>query len=92
MGTLRLMLALAVAVGHFRGPFLLIEAHYAVQVFYIFSGFLISSILAEKYEGRVWLFYTNRAARIRSPESRPAPGAPLRRSSSINSPPTTATE
>lgn len=64
MGTLRLLLALSVAFSHFRGPFTIMDSRYAVQMFYIISGFLISMILDKKYGDRTWLFYSNRAARI----------------------------
>jgi len=70
MGTLRLLLALSVAIDHAGGLFgyLMIGGVSAVQTFYLISGFLIAHILSTKYppdtwEGR-WLFYSNRALRI----------------------------
>jgi peptidoglycan/LPS O-acetylase OafA/YrhL len=67
MGTVRFLLALSIALSHFGGPFTLFNSRYAVQVFYVVSGFLISMILREKYGTRLWLFYSNRAARILIP-------------------------
>jgi len=60
-------LALSVALSHFGGPVALFNSRYAVQCFYIISGYLIAMILAEKYSGQYRLFYTNRAARIYVP-------------------------
>jgi peptidoglycan/LPS O-acetylase OafA/YrhL len=36
----------------------------AVEAFYLVSGFLITLVLVEKYDGRLFLFYSNRALRI----------------------------
>jgi peptidoglycan/LPS O-acetylase OafA/YrhL len=75
MGTLRFMLALAVAAGHassFFGTDIYprVPGAHAVQVFYIISGFLIALILSGKYadtpQGN-WIFYTNRAVKIYVP-------------------------
>lgn len=72
MGLLRFLLALAVAGGHAAGFFgfswaWILPGAYAVQIFYIISGFLMAMILNEKYadtpQGN-WLFYTNRIAKI----------------------------
>lgn len=67
MGLFRLLLALSVATSHFGGPYLIFNSRYAVQVFYIVSGFLISMIIQTKYKGHTWLFYSNRALRIFAP-------------------------
>ena len=69
MGTIRFLLALAVVCAHVG------KLHYtvqlggllAVQSFYIISGFLIALVWTNKYERRsngLFLFYSNRAARI----------------------------
>jgi len=45
----------------------IVDGHQAVRLFYIISGFYMALVLREKYllnrEG-LWMFYTNRAARI----------------------------
>ena len=46
MGTIRLLLALAVVFSHSYG-YLLVGGRLAVQLFYIISGYLISFILIE---------------------------------------------
>jgi peptidoglycan/LPS O-acetylase OafA/YrhL len=75
MGSLRFLLALAVAGGHaasmfgFAGAWILTGSR-AVQIFYIISGYLMAMILNGKYadtpQGN-WIFYTNRAAKIFAP-------------------------
>lgn len=69
MGTLRLLLAIAVAMTHGGcvHQYCLYPADNAVQIFFIISGFLITMILTKKYQGRLWLFYSNRALRIYVP-------------------------
>jgi peptidoglycan/LPS O-acetylase OafA/YrhL len=64
VGLMRFLLALSVAVSHSGGPFQVFNSRYAVQTFYVASGFLIAMILAQKYQHSKWLFYSNRAARI----------------------------
>jgi peptidoglycan/LPS O-acetylase OafA/YrhL len=72
MGTLRFLLALAVAAAHAAGTFGfaaagILDGSRCVQMFYVISGFLIALILDRKYENTakgVWLFYSNRALRI----------------------------
>jgi peptidoglycan/LPS O-acetylase OafA/YrhL len=75
MGSLRFLLALAVAGGHaasmfgFAGLWILPGSR-AVQIFYIISGFLMAMILNEKYPNTPlgnWIFYRNRAAKIFAP-------------------------
>ena len=70
MGTFRFLLALSVALSHFGTVwgYHIMNGRMAVQCFYMISGFLISLVLAHKYdpsteEGRR-LFYSNRALRI----------------------------
>lgn len=69
MGTLRLILAVAVVMTHGGcvRQYCVYPADGAVQIFFIISGFLITMILTEKYKGRLWLFYSNRALRIYVP-------------------------
>ncbi|HEY1364738.1 MAG TPA: acyltransferase [Xanthobacteraceae bacterium] len=73
MGTLRFLLALAVALSHFGTVwgYYIMNGRMAVQCFYMISGFLISLVLAEKYDARTAegrsLFYSNRALRIYVP-------------------------
>jgi peptidoglycan/LPS O-acetylase OafA/YrhL len=68
VGSLRLMLALSVAVAHVPGLTVpvMTGAAVSVQCFYIISGFLIALILNEKYvgPGETYLFYSNRFLRI----------------------------
>jgi peptidoglycan/LPS O-acetylase OafA/YrhL len=69
MGTLRLLLAFAVVIGHSAPiPGLpLLGAGLAVKVFFVVSGFYMALILSEKYQHRTrgrWLFYSNRFLRI----------------------------
>jgi peptidoglycan/LPS O-acetylase OafA/YrhL len=65
MGVLRLLLAFSVVLAHshsfygFTGM-----GGSAVPAFFIVSGFYMSLILGEKYQGRLWLFYSNRALRL----------------------------
>lgn len=69
MGTLRFILALSIAMAHsgeFKG-WGSFNTQYTVQTFFMISGFLIAFILAEKYNGKNWLFYSNRALRIYVP-------------------------
>lgn len=70
MGTLRIILALSVVMGHGLTPLFgmhLIDAAGAVWVFFSISGFLITIALSKKYtEGSLGLhsFYINRLIRI----------------------------
>jgi len=69
MGTLRLLLAFAVVIGHSAPiPGLpLLGAGLAVKVFFVVSGLYMALILSEKYEAQPhgrWLFYSNRFLRI----------------------------
>ncbi|MEA2919736.1 MAG: hypothetical protein QOJ15_11817 [Bradyrhizobium sp.] len=69
MGTIRFLLALAVVCAHVgKLPFTVqLGSLLAVQAFYIISGFLIALVWTNKYERRpngLFLFYSNRAARI----------------------------
>ncbi|SRR5258708_6582095 len=75
MGSLRLLLALAVAGGHVASMFgftagWILPGSRAVQIFYIISGFLMAMILNGKYADSRhgnWLFYTNRVVKIFGP-------------------------
>jgi peptidoglycan/LPS O-acetylase OafA/YrhL len=67
MGTLRLLLAIAVVLGHVDGVrYVMTGGENSVQCFYIISGFFISLILDQKYnkKGDLKLFYSNRFIRI----------------------------
>jgi peptidoglycan/LPS O-acetylase OafA/YrhL len=71
VGSLRLMLAFAVAGGHALGAFnfpnIYLAGGEAVQIFYMISGFLIALILRGKYAASAngnWIFYSNRAVKI----------------------------
>jgi peptidoglycan/LPS O-acetylase OafA/YrhL len=68
MGIFRLLLAAVVMLAHLAFyprpiPYMMPPVQ-AVEAFYIVSGFLITLVLVEKYDGRLFLFYTNRALRI----------------------------
>jgi peptidoglycan/LPS O-acetylase OafA/YrhL len=69
LGTIRFLLALAVVCAHVgKLPFTVqLGSLLAVQAFYIISGFLIALVWTNKYErssNGLFLFYSNRAARI----------------------------
>ena len=69
LGTIRFLLALSVVAAHLAVvPFSIeLGSVLAVQGFYIISGFLIALVWTNKYERQpngLFLFYTNRAARI----------------------------
>jgi len=60
MGTLRTLFAIAVVFAHSLGN-LLVGGRYAVQLFYMISGFLISYVLFErKTYPNIKSFYINR--------------------------------
>ena len=64
MGTIRLLLAIAVVFSHSYG-YLLVGGRLAVQLFYIISGYLISFILIElKSYHSIKKFYLNRFLRL----------------------------
>ena len=69
MGWMRFFLAAAVVFHHstMPGNLPLVDGHQAVRLFYIISGFYMALILGKKYplnRHGLWIFYTNRAARI----------------------------
>jgi peptidoglycan/LPS O-acetylase OafA/YrhL len=69
MGWMRFLLAAAVVFHHSTTPgnIPLVDGHQAVRLFYIISGFYMAMILEQKYSLNrqgLWMFYTNRAARI----------------------------
>ena len=69
MGWMRFLLAVAVVFHHSTTPgnIPLVDGHQAVRLFYIISGFYMAMILEQKYplnRRGLWIFYTNRAARI----------------------------
>jgi peptidoglycan/LPS O-acetylase OafA/YrhL len=69
LGTIRFLLALAVVCAHVgKLPYSVqLGSLLSVQGFYIISGFLIALVWTNKYEQRsngLFLFYSNRAARI----------------------------
>ena len=65
MGSLRLILALSVAFGHFGIPLGFPTSDIAVQSFFVISGFYMALVLNEKYgPGSYWLFISNRAMRL----------------------------
>ena len=69
MGWMRFLLAAAVVFHHstIPGSLPLVDGHQAVRLFYIISGFYMALILGRKYplnRNGLWMFYTNRAARI----------------------------
>jgi peptidoglycan/LPS O-acetylase OafA/YrhL len=68
MGTLRLLLAASVIAAH-AGPILgtmMVPGNYAVETFFMISGFYMSLILNSKYlgKGSRWKFYSNRFVRL----------------------------
>jgi peptidoglycan/LPS O-acetylase OafA/YrhL len=65
MGSLRFLLALSVACGHFGVPLGFPTSDVAVQSFFVISGFYMALVLNEKYgPGTYWLFVSNRLLRI----------------------------
>jgi peptidoglycan/LPS O-acetylase OafA/YrhL len=75
MGSLRFLLALAVAGGHAASIFgfttqWIFPGRSAVQIFYIVSGYLMAMILNGKYADTPhgnWIFYSNRIVKIFAP-------------------------
>ncbi len=64
MGILRTLLAISVVFAHIPYPFL-VGGRYAVQIFYLISGFLISYVLVErKSYSSARRFYLNRYLRL----------------------------
>jgi peptidoglycan/LPS O-acetylase OafA/YrhL len=68
VGAFRLSLAVVVMLGHLAFyahplPYFM-PGGVAVEAFYIVSGFLITLVLVEKYDSRLFLFYSNRALRL----------------------------
>jgi len=67
MGLIRLLLAISVVLVHSNSIFgiYLLDARYAVQLFYMISGFYMSLILNEKYLNKSYkLFISNRLLRL----------------------------
>lgn len=69
MGTIRLLLALAVVIAHLGKlpgwPINLTGGGISVQLFYIISGFYMALVLNEKYPpGSYWTFISNRFLRL----------------------------
>jgi peptidoglycan/LPS O-acetylase OafA/YrhL len=65
MGSLRLFLALAVALSHFKIPLEVPTSDVAVQCFFVVSGFYMALVLNEKYPpSSYWLFISNRVLRL----------------------------
>lgn len=63
MGYIRFYLALAVAISH-AGLSAPMNASYAVQFFFVISGYYMAQILDGPYKGDALRFYANRALRI----------------------------
>lgn len=63
MGILRFLLATCVLAGHAGHHVGFLTPYYAVQVFFVISGFYMS-LIAEKYNGYPGLFYVNRYMRL----------------------------
>lgn len=68
MGFLRLLLAISVVAAH-SGPFFgttLLPGNYAVESFFMISGFYMALVLSSKYTGNnsIAVFYTNRYMRV----------------------------
>jgi peptidoglycan/LPS O-acetylase OafA/YrhL len=65
MGTLRVLLALSVLVGHSSSILgsALVNRGVAVHLFFVISGFYMALILSRKYHDR-WTFYANRVLRL----------------------------
>ncbi|WP_428408533.1 acyltransferase family protein [Hyphococcus sp.] len=64
MGMFRLILAMAVVLGHARAGYAPMNAGLAVQGFFVISGFYMALILDEKYASATKVFYTNRLLRL----------------------------
>jgi peptidoglycan/LPS O-acetylase OafA/YrhL len=65
MGLIRLILALCVVLSHLPCRFKMVGGPYAVEAFYIFSGFYMSLILSDKYLKKpLKLFYSNRLLKL----------------------------
>jgi peptidoglycan/LPS O-acetylase OafA/YrhL len=66
MGLLRFILAVSVVCAHGGGFFGydIVGGRIAVEAFFVISGYLMQMVLWEKYDGRLLLFWSNRALRI----------------------------
>jgi peptidoglycan/LPS O-acetylase OafA/YrhL len=74
MGTIRLLLALAVVFGHAPGwghlsehsidPIRPIAPYYAVQAFFVISGFYMEMIQSRYRPAGLWVFWSNRYSRL----------------------------
>jgi peptidoglycan/LPS O-acetylase OafA/YrhL len=67
MGILRLLLALAVLLGHVQGPggsFQVMGGRLAVECFYVISGFYMALVLDRKYPHSTLVFLFNRVVRL----------------------------
>lgn len=62
MGIIRIILAIIILCGHV-GLIFGIDSGFAVEAFFIFSGFYVSMVLSEKYK-RISNFYKSRLIRI----------------------------
>ncbi len=68
MGCIRTLLAITVVINHVAPLYGLVftDAYMAIKIFFIISGFYMSLILNEKYNGpgSYWLFMSNRLLRL----------------------------
>lgn len=68
MGVLRLLLAISVVASHTGSIFgtTLLPGNYAVETFFMISGFYMSLVFDSKYtgQGALWKFYSNRYLRL----------------------------
>lgn len=64
MGYLRFLLAFAVVLHHTPGSPYLFNGGFAVELFFMISGFYMALVLRKKYAGKTYEFYTNRLLRL----------------------------
>ncbi|MDO9238274.1 MAG: acyltransferase [Aquabacterium sp.] len=64
MGYLRFFLAIGVLIHHAPGIFSIVNGGLAVEIFFAISGYYMAMVYEKKYNGRPFVFYTNRLIRL----------------------------
>jgi peptidoglycan/LPS O-acetylase OafA/YrhL len=64
MGYFRFLLALAVVLHHTPGSPYMFNGGFAVELFFMISGFYMALVLQKKYADKTYEFYTNRLLRL----------------------------
>jgi peptidoglycan/LPS O-acetylase OafA/YrhL len=64
VGYIRFILAVAVIIHHFPGVYSVMNGGFAVELFFVVSGFYMALVQDGKYGGNYWLFISNRLIRL----------------------------